>query len=52
MRNASSLDLAYYVIERDCDEETLAIFDAMPFDEFRDEFSEQWAEHSGVSTGE
>lgn len=52
MRKASSMDLSYYIIERDCDEATLAVFDAMPFDEFRDDFAPQWAEHSGIDTGE
>lgn len=52
MRNASPMDLSYYVIERDCDEATLAVFDAMSFEEFRDDFAPQWAAHSGIDTGE
>jgi hypothetical protein len=48
MRSASPIDLAYYIIERDCDKAQLAIFDAMTMDEFNDSFARQWAEHSGI----
>lgn len=51
MRKMSAIDLAMYVVERDCDAEQLEAFDAMPMDEF-ERFSEQWAEHSGVDVGE
>jgi len=52
MRKATPIDLAYYVIERDCDEETLEIVDEMSWEEFNDVFSKKWAEHSGLSLGE
>ena len=52
MRKAAPIDLAYFVIERDCDEETLAIVDEMSWEEFNEKFSRQWAEHSGISLGE
>lgn len=52
MRKASPIDLAYYVIERDCDEDTLAIVDEMSWEEFNEKFSKQWAEHSGIALGE
>jgi hypothetical protein len=52
MRKASPIDLAYYVIERDCDEETLEIVDEMSWEEFNEVFSKQWAEHSGIALGE
>jgi hypothetical protein len=52
LRGASPIDLAYYIIERDCDPETLAIVDAMSMEEFNDQFSRQWAHHSGIDLGE
>lgn len=51
MRAMSPMDMAFYVIERDCDAAQLEAFDAMEMDEF-ERFSEEWAEHSGVDLGE
>jgi hypothetical protein len=52
MRKASPIDLAYFVIERDCDSDTLEVVDEMSWEEFNEKFSKQWAEHSGISLGE
>lgn len=52
MRKANPIDLAYYIIERDCDQATLAIVDAMSMDEFNNKFSRSWAAHSGIDLGE
>lgn len=52
MRKSNPIDLAYYIIERDCDDETLAIVDEMSMDEFNDKFSREWAAHSGIDLGE
>lgn len=52
LRGASPIELAYYIIERDCDAETLALVDAMSMEEFNDKFSRQWALHSGIELGE
>jgi hypothetical protein len=52
LRGASPIELAYYIIERDCDAEALAIVDAMSMVEFNDKFSRQWAQHSGIDLGE
>lgn len=52
LRGASPIELAYYIIERDCDKETLAIVDAMSMEEFNNKFSRQWAIHSGIDLGE
>jgi hypothetical protein len=51
MRGASPIDMAYYIIERDCDKAALDLVDAMTIDEFN-EFSRQWALHSGIELGE
>jgi hypothetical protein len=52
MRHLSAVDLAWTIIERECTKEQLAIVDAMEFDEFAEDLSVQWIEHSGISTGE
>lgn len=50
-RNDSPLDIAYWIIEKDCNKEQLAALDKLTMDEFN-EFSRLWAEHSGISTGD
>lgn len=52
MRGANPIELAYYIIERDCSAEELAIVDAMSMEEFNEKFSRQWALHSGLDLGE
>jgi len=52
MRSAPPVEIAYFVIERDCNKEQLAAIDDMDMDEFNDKFSRQWAEHSGIDLGE
>lgn len=52
MRRSNPIDLAYYVIERDCSKEQLAAIDEMSMEEFNDKFSRAWAMHSGIDLGE
>ena len=52
MRRSNPIDLAYWVIERDCDKDQLAAIDAMSMEEFNDKFSREWALHSGIDLGE
>lgn len=51
MRNLPPIEVAMFVIERDCTPEELDLFDAMSMDEFN-RFSEAWGAHSGVDAGE
>lgn len=51
MRSKSPIEVAMFVIERDCSPEELELFDALSMDEF-ERFSVQWGEHSGVDAGE
>lgn len=51
MRNKPPIDVAMFVIERDCSPKELEQFDAMSMDEF-EEFSVAWGNHSGVDAGE
>ena len=50
MRNTSPLNLAFYLIERDCTAAQQEFIDELSMDEFND-FSEAWAEHSGIPLG-
>lgn len=50
MRNTSPLNLAFYLIERDCTEAQQGYIDELSMDEFN-AFSEAWAEHSGIPLG-
>lgn len=51
MRSKPPIEVAMFVIERDCSPEELQVFDALSMDEFN-RFSELWGEHSGVDAGE
>jgi len=51
MRGASPIDVAMFVIERDCSPKELGQFDEMSMEEF-EEFSVAWGTHSGVDAGE
>ena len=52
MRSMPPIEIAYFVIERDCNKEQLKAIDEMDFEEFNEKFSRQWAEHSGIDLGE
>jgi hypothetical protein len=51
MRKASPIDVAMWVIERDCSPAELELFDNLSMEEF-EKFSTAWGEHSGVDAGE
>jgi hypothetical protein len=51
MRSKSPIDVAMFVIERDCSPAELELFDNLSMEEF-ERFSVAWGEHSGVDAGE
>ena len=51
-RSDSPIELAYYIIERDCDKTMLTALDELTMDEFNETFSRAWAAHSGIDLGE
>lgn len=50
-RNDNPIELAYWIIEQDCNKEQLAAIDALTMEQFNDDFSQAWAEHSGIDVG-
>lgn len=51
VRNKEALDAAFSIFESLCDDQALAVIDAMPLEEFQS-FQVAWEKASGTSLGE